>query len=171
MSDKLLTFSRHKNKTRNAATLGPASWQEEHQVLALPANQRTSRSVTVLLSAVWRVFDSRLGQYFSNSLVGVIKKPGGVVRDSERCFTGWLRMLCCGARVFSLVSRFCVLFCHHIKWTIVGRNFCYQVVYCTKTRQASASYLNCPGGEFQCRINRTPWRSTIICSLQAVDSK
>ena len=88
MSDKLLTFSRHKNKTRNAATLGPASWQEEHQVLAIPANQRTSRSVTVLPSAVWRVFESRLGQYLSNSLAGVIKKPGGVVRDSERCFTG-----------------------------------------------------------------------------------
>jgi len=87
MSDKLLTFSRHKNKTRNAATLGPASWQEEHQVLAIPANQRTSRSVTVLLSAVWRVFESRLGQYLSNSLAGVIKKPGGIVRDSERCFT------------------------------------------------------------------------------------
>lgn len=88
MSDKLLTFSRHKNKTRNAATLGPASWQEEHQVLAIPANQRTSRSVTVLLSAFWRVFESRLGQYLSNSLAGVIKKPGGVVRDSERRFTG-----------------------------------------------------------------------------------
>lgn len=88
MSDKLLTFSRHKNKTRNAATLGPASWQEEHQVLAIPANQRTSRSVTVLLSAVWRVFESRPGQYLSTSLVRVIKKPGEVVRDSERCFAG-----------------------------------------------------------------------------------
>jgi len=50
MSDKLLTFSRHKNKTRNAATLGPASWQEEHQVLAIPANQRTSRAVRYSLA-------------------------------------------------------------------------------------------------------------------------
>lgn len=79
-------------------------------MLAIPANQRTSRSVTVLLSAVWRVFESRLGQYLSNSLAGVIKKPGRVVRDSERCFTGCVRMLCCGARVVSLyVSILCVI--------------------------------------------------------------
>lgn len=84
MSDKLLTFSRHKNKTLNMATLGAASWQEEHQVLAIPTNQRTWRSVTVLLSAVWRVFESRLGHYLSNSLVGVVKKLDGVARDSER---------------------------------------------------------------------------------------
>jgi hypothetical protein len=61
MSDKLLTFSRHKNETWNMATVEPASWQEEHQVLAMPANQRSPRSVTVLLAASWRVFESRLG--------------------------------------------------------------------------------------------------------------
>jgi hypothetical protein len=132
MSDKLLTFSRHKNKTLDVATLGPASWQEEHQVLAIPANQRTSRSVTVLLSAVWRVFEPRLGQNLSDSLVGVIKMPGRISGDSELFFTGCVRIFCCcgaGIVVFPM-SRIYVFF-RHTTWNEMK---CYGVKLCVSSR-------------------------------------
>ena len=86
-------------------------------MLAIPANQRTSRSVTVLLSAVWRVFEPRLGQYLSNSLVGVIKKPGGVAGDSDLILTGCVRILCCcdaDIVVFVMSPILCVILPHYM---------------------------------------------------------